>query len=162
MHTFSLSASLPPYPVSTKTWRIFSSRSRAFATHRKAARRTSGVSPSTPYLTSVPMPYKTSGLLSISRLPYCESYVAAVNRTSVGGTRAMLSQLQEGLHSFYCGEEIRSNQKIDILGGPDSRADVKCFSCKSLSRDCSNCVTSCNLAMDGQHCSHSSDGPVGF
>jgi len=46
--TFSLSASLPASPVSTKIWRIFESRRSALATQRNAARRTSAVSPSTP------------------------------------------------------------------------------------------------------------------
>ena len=59
-HTFNFSASLPPYPVSTKTWRMFGSRRRALATHRKAARRTSPVSPSIPYRTSVLIPCRTS------------------------------------------------------------------------------------------------------
>lgn len=102
---------------------------------RRAACRTS-VSPSTPYLDRSSMPW--TRIRRELGIRWGHPYSLGVDRVRILGTRAMLSQFENGLFPFY--------QEIHISYGshmePSHLRDlVNVFDCASLSREFNSWVT---------------------
>lgn len=135
---------------------MFASSSRAFATHLRAARHTSAVSPCTPYCARIPIPCARHQITGTT-----ESHSFLVYRTLleyIGSALTGLVPCWRSWRRVWTFSVYQRDAFISVyhdrsvargIHGRNLRDGVNCFSSKSFSREPSNWVTSCSLAIQG-------------
>lgn len=135
---------------------MFASSSRAFATHLRAARHTSAVSPCTPYCTRIPIPcvrHQITGTTESHSILVYRTLLEYIGSALAGLVPCWRSWRRVLTFSVYPRVVLNQYVMIDLLPevvtDENSRDGVNCFSSKSFSREPSNWVTSCSLAIQG-------------
>lgn len=135
---------------------MFASSNRAFATHLRAARHTSAVSPCTPYCTRIPIPcvrHQITGTTASRLILVYLTLLEYIGSALAGLVPCWRSWRRVLTFSVYRRVALNQYVMIDPLPGvvtdENSREGVNCFSSRSFSREPSNWVTSCSLAIEG-------------